>query len=65
MRRLVASLFVSLEGVVESPGRWTGPYVPGPLVVSKVNSRYFTVACNDVADEQVVYLKRVGFQPAG
>jgi hypothetical protein len=61
MRRLVASLFVSLEGVVESPERWTGPYVPGPLVVSKVNPRYFTVASNDLADGQVVYLKRVGF----
>ena len=26
MRKIVANLFVSLDGVVESPERWTGPY---------------------------------------
>jgi dihydrofolate reductase len=26
MRKIVADLFVSLDGVVESPEQWTGPY---------------------------------------
>ena len=26
MRKIVANLFVSLDGVVESPEQWTGPY---------------------------------------
>jgi len=26
MRRIAAGLFVSLDGVVESPEKWTGPY---------------------------------------
>ncbi len=26
MRKIAAGLFVSLDGVVESPEKWTGPY---------------------------------------
>ena len=33
-----------------------GPGAAGPLVVSEANSRYFTVAADDVADRRAVYL---------
>jgi hypothetical protein len=26
MRKIIAGLFTSLDGVVESPEKWTGPY---------------------------------------
>ena len=26
MRKIAAGLFISLDGVVESPEKWTGPY---------------------------------------
>jgi hypothetical protein len=32
------------------------PYVPGPLTVSRANSRSFAVPSEDIADEQIVYL---------
>ena len=31
MRKIVANLFVSLDGVVESPEQWTGPYFSGDI----------------------------------
>jgi hypothetical protein len=27
MRRIIAGLFMSLDGVVEAPEAWTGPYL--------------------------------------
>ena len=32
MRKIAAGLFVSLDGVVESPEKWTGPYFNDQVV---------------------------------
>ena len=37
MRKIVAGLFVSLDGVVETPEQWTGPYF-GAEVGSHIGS---------------------------
>jgi dihydrofolate reductase len=39
MRKIVASLFVSLDGVVEAPEKWTGPYF-GPEVGGHIGAGF-------------------------
>lgn len=37
MRKIVAGLYVSLDGVVESPEQWTGPYFDQELGQSQLD----------------------------
>lgn len=53
MRKIVAGLFMSLDGVVESPDKWTGPYF-SPEVGQVVGSL--------MAAEDTMLLGRVTYQ---
>src|SRR5262249_61650360 len=53
MRKIVAGLFVSVDGVVEAPDVWTGPYF-GPEVGQLIESM--------MADGDTLLLGRVTYQ---
>jgi dihydrofolate reductase len=53
MRKIVASLFMSLDGVVESPEKWTGPYFSSE-VSKHVGARF--------AEGDLLLLGRVTYQ---
>ncbi len=68
MRKIVAGLFMSLDGVVESPDKWTGPYfspdvgqtvgslmaAQHTLLLGRVTYQGFADAFSDAEGDQVV-----------
>jgi dihydrofolate reductase len=53
MKKIVAGLFVSLDGVVESPETWTGPYF-GPEIGQHIGASF--------AESDTLLLGRVTYQ---
>lgn len=53
MRKIVAGLFMSLDGVVEAPERWTGPYM---------NDEVGQVIGSQMAATDAMLLGRVSYQ---